>query len=204
MSQDASLQIMLERVRALKEKDKPARGKSKYPGLQGIRPRHFSWIIKGQLAASERPGGSSKRHRRVRRDEELIWIVESEITHILSLLPHTHNMKAYSDFGIPATNISVPTFEDLKAKLDEIYRFIDSSRAQGEVLLIHMDEFSDALAGLLAGYLLHAGLCDRAHQATAIIERIIRRPLGPDAKAVAALGARSAHDSPPGVRRGSS
>jgi hypothetical protein len=190
MSQDASLQVMLERVRALKEKDKPARGKSKYPGLQGIKPRHFCWIIKGQLAASERPGGSSKRHRRVRRDEELIWIAESEITHILSLLPQTHNMKAYADFGIPASNIAVPTYEELRSKLPQIYEFIDESRARGEVLLIHMDEFSDALAGLLAGYLLHTGLCDRVHQATAVMERIIRRPLGPDAKAVAALASR--------------
>lgn len=181
---------MLERVRALKEKGKPARGKSKFPGLQGLKPRHFAWIIKGQLAASERPGGSSKRHRRVRRDEELIWIAESEITHILSLLPQTHNIKAYSDFGIPATNIPVPTFEDLRPKLPQIYDFIDQSRARGEALLIHMDEFSDVLAGLLAGYLLHAGLCERIHQATAIVERIIRRPLGPDAKTVAALGAR--------------
>ncbi len=190
LSQDASLQIMLERVRALKEKDKPARGKSKFPGLQGIKPRNFSWIIKGQLAASERPGGSSKRHRRVRRDEELIWILESEITHILSLLPETHNMKAYADFGIPATNIAVPTFEDLRTQLPRIYKFIDESRARKEVLLIHMDEFSDALSGLLAGYLLHAGLCEHVHQATAIMERIIKRPLGPDAKYVAALAAR--------------
>ena len=188
MSQDASLQIMLERVRALKEKDKPARGKSKFPGLQGIKPRHFCWIIKGQLAASERPGGATKRHRRVRRDEELIWILESEITHILSLLPATHNMKAYADFGIPATNIEVSAFEDLRAKLPQIYDFIDASRAKGEVLLVHMDEFNDALAGMLAGYLLHASLCQRVQQATAIMERIIRRPLGPDARAVAALG----------------
>ncbi len=187
LSQDASLQIMLERVRALKEKGKPARGKSKFPGLQGIRPRNFCWVIKGKLAASERPGGSTGRHRRVRRDEELIWIAESEITHILSLLPHTHNMKAYADFDIPATNIPVPTVEELRVQLPRIYDFIDESIAKGEVLLVHMDEFSDALAGLLAGYLIHAGLCDRLHQATAIMERIVQRPLGPEAKAVAAL-----------------
>lgn len=181
---EASLEVMLQRVRALREKDRPARGKSKFPGLQGIKPRHFHWIIKGQLAASERPGGATKRHRRVRRDEELIWIAESEIKKILSLLPSTHNLKAYADFGIPAVNIPVTSFGELKLKLPEIYQAIDEARSQGEALLVHMDEFSDALAGLMAGYLIHAGLVTKPQEVTILLEKILQRPLGPDAKLV--------------------
>jgi hypothetical protein len=182
--QEVSLEVMLQRVRAMREKDRPARGKSKYPGLQGIKPRNFRWIIKGQLAGSERPGGATKRHRRVRRDEELIWIAESEIAEILSLLPSTLNMKAYADFGIPARNIPVTSFGELRAKLPEIYQAIDEARRAGRPLLVHMDEFSDTLAGLLAGYLIHAGLVRTPQEATILMERIVQRPLGPDAKII--------------------
>ena len=40
----------------------------------GIEPRSFTWVYKGILAVSERPGGSTTVHRRVRRDEELLWL----------------------------------------------------------------------------------------------------------------------------------
>ena len=41
---------------------------------QGLEPRAFCWIIKDRLAASERPGGFARNHRKVRRQEELIWL----------------------------------------------------------------------------------------------------------------------------------
>ena len=42
----------------------------------GIPPRNFAWVIKDRLAVSERPGGYARTHRRVRRQEEIIWIRE--------------------------------------------------------------------------------------------------------------------------------
>ncbi len=152
-------------------------------GLTGLTPRNFTWIIKGQLAASERPAGSGRSHRRVRRDEELIWISESEITHVLSLLSSSHNLKAYEEFGISHTNIAVASINDLPEMRDEIYAFIDESRStRGEVLLVHMDDFHDPLSGLLAGYLFHAQLVDNAPLAVALMEQIVKRPIGPDGR----------------------
>ena len=43
---------------------------------QGIEPRNFRWVIKGSLAVCERPGGYGPNHRRVRRQEEIIWVRE--------------------------------------------------------------------------------------------------------------------------------
>ena len=43
----------------------------------GITPRHFTWILKDKLAICERPGGYGENHRRVRRQEEIIWIREN-------------------------------------------------------------------------------------------------------------------------------
>ncbi len=41
---------------------------------RGITPRFFAWIIKGHLAVSERPGGYARNHRKVRRQEEILWL----------------------------------------------------------------------------------------------------------------------------------
>ena len=40
----------------------------------GISPRHFTWVIKDRFAVSERPGGFGEGHRKVRREEEILWI----------------------------------------------------------------------------------------------------------------------------------
>lgn len=152
-------------------------------GLTGLQPRNFTWVIKGKLAASERPGGSGRSHRRVRRDEELIWISESDVTHVLSLLSSAHNLKAYDEFGIAHTNIEVSSIDDLPEVRFAIYRFIDKIRSSpGEVLLVHMDDFHDPLSGLLAGYLFHAGLVDDPHTAVALMEQIVKKPIGPEGR----------------------
>ena len=41
---------------------------------QGLQPRYFTWVIKDRLGAGERPGGFARNHRKVRRQEELIWL----------------------------------------------------------------------------------------------------------------------------------
>ena len=60
----------------------PVKGK----WAQGIQPRNFAWILKDRLAVCERPGGYGANHRRVRRQEEIIWIREQGFTHVISLI----------------------------------------------------------------------------------------------------------------------
>ena len=72
---------------------------------QGLEPRAFCWIIKDRLAASERPGGFARNHRKVRRQEELIWLIGHGFTHILSLLDSPHNLHAYDEAGIPHAHV---------------------------------------------------------------------------------------------------
>ena len=52
---------------------------------QGLEPRGFTWVIKDRLAASERPGGFARNHRKVRRQEELIWLAGNDFTHVLDV-----------------------------------------------------------------------------------------------------------------------
>ena len=42
----------------------------------GITPRNFCWVVRDRLAVCERPGGYGANHRRVRRQEEIIWLRE--------------------------------------------------------------------------------------------------------------------------------
>ncbi|MGA2932296.1 MAG: hypothetical protein ABSE98_09460 [Acidimicrobiales bacterium] len=58
----------------------------------GISPRNFTWVIKDHLAVSERPGGFSVNHRRVRRQEEIIWLRVQGFGRVISLLPSPHNL----------------------------------------------------------------------------------------------------------------
>ena len=58
----------------------------------GIEPRNFTWVYEGRLAVSERPGGSTLVHRRVRRDEELLWLKRFGFTRIISILPAGQNL----------------------------------------------------------------------------------------------------------------
>ena len=67
---------------------------------QGIRPRNFHWIIKDQVALCERPGGYGANHRRVRRQEEIIWIREQGFGCVISLIPAPHNLHNYDDLGV--------------------------------------------------------------------------------------------------------
>ncbi len=66
----------------------------------GIPPRNFTWVIRDSLAVSERPGGFAPNHRRVRRQEEIIWLRVQEFNRVISLLPSPHNLQAYEDGGL--------------------------------------------------------------------------------------------------------
>ncbi|MCB1246063.1 MAG: hypothetical protein KDB69_02210, partial [Acidimicrobiia bacterium] len=51
----------------------------------GLEPRGFRWVIKGRLAVSERIGGYGFQHRKVRREEELVWLEEIGVNTIVNL-----------------------------------------------------------------------------------------------------------------------
>ena len=67
---------------------------------QGIQPRNFAWVIQDRLAVCERPGGYAANHRRVRRQEEIIWIREQGFTCVVSLIPSPHNLHNYAELGV--------------------------------------------------------------------------------------------------------
>jgi hypothetical protein len=54
-------------------------------------------------------------------------------------------------------------------------------------VLVHQDELSDRVAGLMGGYLLWSGVVPHAPQATSVVERLLSRQMGPVGRDLVAL-----------------
>ena len=79
---------------------------------RGIVPRNFHWIVKDQLAVCERPGGYGANHRRVRRQEEIIWIREQGFTCVVTLIPSPHNLHNYDEMGVTWRHLPFGVHDD--------------------------------------------------------------------------------------------
>lgn len=167
---------------------------------QGLPPRFFCWIIRDRLAASERPGGSARNHRRVRRQEELIWLRNQGFTHVVSLLDSPHNLHAYEEAGLPYVHVPLGRPDEYAARLAAIGETLAGLLDDpAERVLVHHEEFADRLLGILGSYLLYAGLVEGGPQAIAVVEKLTGRTLGAEGREiVAAALASGLRRSPPG------
>lgn len=153
--------------------------------VAGLKPRGFTWVIADRLAVSERVGGSGFQHRRVRREEEITWLVEEAgINTVVSMLPGNQNVQAYREAGI--ATYSVPIGNDVER--DEIESFnaalaraTERSRAK---VLVHREVIDDTVGGLLGGYLVTSGMVQDPILALAVIQQILGRALGPEGRSL--------------------
>ncbi|MCA1692934.1 MAG: hypothetical protein ABR540_13885 [Acidimicrobiales bacterium] len=159
--------------------------KSKW--AQGIVPRNFAWIIKDRLAVSERPGGYARTHRRVRRQEEIIWLREQGFSRVVSLLPSPHNLHAYDELGVKWEHVPFGPHDEARPIVDDLFVRLRGWLAAGEKVLIHQEELSDRLQGVVAGYLVWSGMVKSPAQAISVIERINQRQMGPGGRELVAL-----------------
>lgn len=150
--------------------------------MTGLEPRAFTWVISGRLAVSERIGGHGFQHRRVRREEEISWIRRAGVNTVLSLLDGNQNIAAYEAAGIRAYSVPLDADEPV---VEPVFRAMDRLLAEPRVvLLLHRDIVDDAIAGVLAGHLVHSGKVTDPIMATALIQEILGRPLGPEARSL--------------------
>lgn len=150
--------------------------------MAGLEPRGFKWVIAGKLAVSERIGGHGFQHRRVRREEEILWLTDQGVNTVYSLLQGNQNQAAYEASGFAYSNhpilAEVEPFEAL-----EVFEGLSEAMApQGASVLVHRDLIDDTVVGLLGGYLVYAGLIKDPIVATSIIQEITGRPLGPEGR----------------------
>jgi hypothetical protein len=144
----------------------------------GIPPRNFTWVIRDRLAVSERPGGFAPNHRRVRRQEEIIWLRMQGFTEVVSLLPSSHNLAAYEEEGLACSHHPLAPSADPRAVLTQCYREIHDLLAAGMRVLVHQDELGDRVMGVVAGYLVWSGRVTTGPQAVALVEHLVGHRMG--------------------------
>ena len=150
----------------------------------GLKPREFTWVIADSLATSERIGGHGFQHRRVRREEEIMWLQDAGITAVVSLLPGNQNLASYERVGF--TVFHQPLEEEYEpGVIDELFSTLSAAMSGSHSrVLLHRDHLDDTVAGVLAGYLVHSGLVDNQILAAAVIQEILGRPLGPEGRSL--------------------
>ncbi|MGQ0824821.1 MAG: hypothetical protein ACT4OX_07325 [Actinomycetota bacterium] len=154
---------------------------------QGLVPRYFTWVIKERLGAGERPGGFARNHRKVRRQEELIWLKVNNFTHIVSLLDSPHNLHAYEEVGLEYAHVPLGSRDEMVPRLRAIYDTVAKFLADpAEKLYLHHEEFGDRVIGVLGGYVLDAGILDTGPHAISIVEKLTGRSLGSEGREIVA------------------
>lgn len=150
----------------------------------GLKPRDFAWVIGDRLAASARLGGQGFQHRRVRRQEEIAWLLQSGFTAVVTLLPGTQNVKSYEEAGLEVYRAPVDLDSEPEA-VEVAFKTVHDALLNPDArVLVHRDYVDDTVAGVLAGYVVFAGLVDDPRLAAIVIQEIIGRPLGPSARAL--------------------
>lgn len=154
----------------------------------GITPRNFTWILKDKLAICERPGGYGDNHRRVRRQEEIIWIRENGFTCVVSIIQAPHNLHNYDELNLPYRHR--PFNADERDKwLGSFYREIDDLLNNGAKVLVHGEELGDRIVGVMGGYIRYSKLVDDPTKAIAVTERLTGRQLDPYARDIVMIAA---------------
>jgi hypothetical protein len=155
---------------------------------QGLEPRFFTWVIKDRLAVSERPGGYARNHRKVRREEEILWLRQQGFATVVSLLDSPHNLHAYEVAALPCAHVPLGRPSGYAQRLPEVYRAISAAIASPtDKVLLHHEDFGDTLAGVVAGYLVYLGFAPDGPQAITIVERLTGRQLGPEGRTLVAV-----------------
>jgi len=156
---------------------------------QGIKPRQFHWVVQDKLAICERPGGYGANHRRVRRQEEIIWIRENNFAFVISLIPSDHNLHSYDELGMPWRHWPLAATMPPELSLPQVYREMATLLDRRAQLLLHMEEVGDRMAGFVAGYLRWTKMVPVTYEAITVVESILARQMGPTGRSIVTAAA---------------
>ena len=151
----------------------------------GLKPRGFTWVIADRLAVSERIGGYGFQHRKIRREEEISWLKrDAGMTSVITLLHGNQNLQAYRDAGLGVCQVAIsdgPSKDDVEKVFKAVHKALGEPDAR---VLVHREVIDDSLGGLLAGYLVWSGMIAQPIMAIALVQEILKRPLGPEGRAL--------------------
>ena len=156
----------------------------------GIEPRNFKWVLRGQLAVCERLGGYGDAHRRVRRQEEIIWSRVNGFDRIMSLIPNNANLHNYDDEDVSWIHRPFRGPEDGEAFLNRVYSDINMLTTQGFKILMHREDLGDHVSGLVAGYLVWTEMVREQPKAIVAVEQLLSQQIGPVGREIVAVAGR--------------
>ena len=142
-------------------------------------------MIADRLAVSERIGGYGFQHRKIRREEEISWLKrDAGMTSVITLLPGNQNLQAYRDAGLGVCQVAINS-EPSKDDVEKVFKAVHKALGEpGAKVLVHKEVIDDCLGGLLAGYLVWSGMITQSIMAIALVQEILKRPLGPEGRAL--------------------
>lgn len=146
---------------------------------QGIQPRNFKWVMNDVLAVCERPGGYGANHRRVRRQEEIIWVREQGFSPVISIVASPANLHNYDELGVTWVHRPFGNHEDLTAYLSAFLPELKALITSRHKVLVHGEELGDRISGLVGAYLVWSKILPDGPQAIALTEKLLERQLGP-------------------------
>ena len=142
---------------------------------------------------SERPGGFAPNHRRVRRQEEIIWIREQGFTRVVSLLPSPHNLHNYDEAELAwRTSRSPRPTTSARRSSTLLPRTSTTWLRAGERLLVHQEELGDRVWAWWPATCCGPAGCPAARRPSPWSSSIIGHPMGPPGRDLVAraVGAR--------------
>jgi hypothetical protein len=154
---------------------------------QGIQPRHFTWVIKDKVAVCERPGGYGASHRKVRRQEEIIWLRQNDFDFVMSLCGSSQNLHNYEEMGLPFHHVPFSGPAAGPLSLTRAMASIRDHVQAGDKIIVHREMLGERITGLVAAYLLWMELVPDGPQAISITERLFERELGQVARELVAM-----------------
>jgi hypothetical protein len=143
----------------------------------GITPRNFTWVIKDKLAICERPGGYGDNHRRVRRQEEIIWLRENHFDLLISIIAAPHNLHEYEELNLKNRNRPLSGAHDLELWLKSFYKELHELMKKDAKIIVHAEEVGDRLLGIMGGYIRWSRMLEDPSAVIEITERIGGRQL---------------------------
>ena len=150
----------------------------------GIQPRDLIWIIKDKLAICERPGGFGASHRKVRRQEEVIWLRENDFHCIVSVSGAPHNLQTYDEIGVPYKHVPLLTSDNVDDWGKSFFTELNSLLSSGARTIVHAEEVSDQLVSIMGAYLRWLGVVTEPTEAVTLIERLANRALEPASRSL--------------------
>lgn len=153
---------------------------------QGIEPRDFTWIIKGQMAVCEQLGGRGESHRVVRRQEEIVWALNKRFHLTISLLPNEDNLASYSKYLLDYRHWPMSDSPDPVTELVPMYEQIVNALDHKMTLLFHRYLVGDLMMGYFGGFLIWARYIDDPTQALILMQRIFGATAGEQARSIIA------------------